>query len=223
VSVRTSPARPDLFRSSADDEVAGTWAPSAMPTVPRGDRGPERAGRTPRPGYALTPWGPAPVGRAMPRRRPLLVWVVAVLTLGVAHIVWYHHVHREMAAFDRRRDAPVWGPVGVLVLLGVTLVAPLRSYAATARRIGRAQRSAGLQTTCRPVVGVLLCLALGLHVVYFQAELNKVVDAYDALPGARVALRDTDQGDARESVSGSAAPPMSSPPRHRRPRRASAR
>lgn len=184
-------ARLDPFRTLVDTEAAAVppqgRGPALMPTVPQAPR--ERELRLAQ-GWSATPWGPAPVGRAMRRRRPLVAWLVLpVMTLGLAHPVWYLRIHREMAAFDPRRDEPVTGPVLVLLLFGWTLVAPLASAACTAGRVAATQRAAGLPATCRPVVAALLFCLLGAHVAYLQAQLNRVVDAYGAEPGSRVALR----------------------------------
>ena len=181
----TADAASRLFAAVVDEERAGTWSPSSMPTVPRGERS-----RTRRSGYAATPWGVAPIGRAMAARRPVLVWLAALLTLGLGHLVWYARIHREMAAFDRRAEVPTIGPVLVMALLWPTVVAPLVSVARAARRVAEAQRAAGLLTTCRPAPAVLLALVPGLHAVYLQAQLNRVVAAYRVTPGSRVALRD---------------------------------
>ena len=181
----TADAAARLFAPAVDAERSGAWSPSSMPTVPRGERS-----RTRRTGFSATPWGVAPVGRAMTRRRPALVWVAALLTLGVSHLVWYGRIHREMAAFDRRADVPTLAPVLVMALLWPTVVAPLVSVARAARRVAEAQRGAGLLMTCRPAPAVLLALVPGLHTVYLQSQLNRVADAYRVAPGSRVALRD---------------------------------
>lgn len=186
VTVCANVSARDPFRSQLDEDRSGVIA--VMPTVPRGPRADDEA--CPSRGYAATPWGPAAVGRAMTRRRPLVAGVLLpLLTLGLAVPVWYARIHREMAAFDRRRDQAVVGPVLVLVLLGVTVVAPMLSFAATARRVAAVQRSAGLSPTCRPLPAALMCPLLGLGAVYLQRQLNRAVDAFDALPGDRVALR----------------------------------
>lgn len=187
VTARTSVVPRDPWAPQPDEEAR---FPSAMPTLPQGRRRAAAAEPVPSRGYAATPWGPAPVGRAMARRSPFRSGVLwPVLTLGVAGVVWFARVHREMAAFDRRRDVPVLGPVLALVLLGWTVVVPMAVLAAAARRVAATQRSAGLAPTCRPRTAALLCPLLGLGALYLQRELNRAVDVHRARPGARVALR----------------------------------
>jgi hypothetical protein len=135
---------------------------------------------------------PAPVasGLAMKGRNPWLVWLVwPLITLGIYHLVWYYKIHKEMAEFDRRRAVPVAGPMLVLLFLSWTLIAPLISYYNCGKRIADTQRSAGLQPTCSPVIGLLLMLfVFGTGTVYYQYELNRVVDVYQAEPGSQVPL-----------------------------------
>ncbi len=149
------------------------------------------------PGTGLAPWRPgelaapphAPVGLAMKRRNPVAVWLgLPLITLGIYGLVWYYRIHREMAEFDPRRQVPVAGPLLVLLFLGWTVVAPLVSFYNTGQRIADSQRSAGLPVTCSPVVGLLLCFVFGLQTLYYQTELNRVVDAYRAPEGTRIVL-----------------------------------
>jgi hypothetical protein len=132
----------------------------------------------------------APTGLAMKRRNPVGVWLgLPLITLGIYTYVWYYKIHREMAEFDRRRVVPVAGPMLVLLFLSWTLVAPLVSLYNTGNRIANAQRAAGLRPTCSAGIGLLLCFAFGLVSLYYQSELNKIVDAYGAPEGTTVALR----------------------------------
>jgi hypothetical protein len=135
---------------------------------------------------------PVAPGVQMKRRNPLAVWIgLPLITLGIYHYVWYYKIHREMRDFDRRRPVATVGPLLVVLLLGWTVVAPLISYYRTGDRIVESQRAAGLPATCVPVLGMLLMLVFGLGSLYYQVELNKVVDAYGGSatpPGTNVPL-----------------------------------
>nr|WP_167678745.1 DUF4234 domain-containing protein [Rhodococcus sp. B10] len=126
----------------------------------------------------------------MKTRNPFAVWIgLPLITLGIYHFVWYYKIHREMAEFDRRRNVPVAGPMLVILLLGWTVIAPLVSYFNTGNRIKDAQRAAGIEPTCSPVVGLLLCFVFGLQTLYYQVQLDKITAHYGPVePGTVVAL-----------------------------------
>lgn len=51
-------------------------------------------------------------GLQMKSRNPIGVWLgLPLITLGIYHLVWYCKIHAEMAQLDRRRVAPVAGPM----------------------------------------------------------------------------------------------------------------
>jgi hypothetical protein len=135
---------------------------------------------------------PALSGEQMKRRNPFAAWIgLPLITLGIYHFVWYYKIHREMRDFDRRKPFGTVGPVLVILLLSWTIVAPLISFFRTGNRIAESQRTAGLPRTCVPVIGMLLMLVFGVGVLYFQMELNKVVDRYGGSstpPGTPVPL-----------------------------------
>ena len=133
---------------------------------------------------------PVATGLAMKRRNSVGVWLgLPLITFGIYSYVWYYKIHREMAEFDRRRAIPVAGPMLVLLFLGWTVVAPLVSLYNTGNRIADAQRAAGLRPTCSAGIGLLLCFVLGLVSLYYQSELNKIVDSYGDPAGVEIALR----------------------------------
>jgi len=135
------------------------------------------------------PTSAALTGLAMKRRNPVTVWLLwPLLTLGIYHLVWYYKIHKEMAEFDRRRTIPVTGPMLVLLLLSWTIIAPLVSYYNAGDRIRNAQRAAGIPVTCNPVIGLLLSFLVGANIIYYQVELNKIVDRYGAPEGTQVQL-----------------------------------
>jgi hypothetical protein len=130
------------------------------------------------------------VGAAMKRRNIVAVWLgLPLITLGVYNLVWWYKVNAEMAAFDRR--SPV-NPAATLLafLFGWLLVIPpyLAAYG-TGQRIAERQRAAGLAPTCSPALGIVLMFVFGLTPLYYQAELNKIIERYGPVaPGAPVAL-----------------------------------
>jgi uncharacterized protein DUF4234 len=135
--------------------------------------------------------GAPPVGAQMKRRNVFAVWLgLPLITLGIYGIVWYYKIHKEMKEFDPR--API-NPVNSLlaVTFGALLcgIPPLVSFYNTGTRIANAQRAAGLPQTCTPVLGVVLAICFGVGSLYYQGELNKVMQHYgDAPAGSPVQL-----------------------------------
>lgn len=124
------------------------------------------------------PGQPVASGLAMKRRHPLAVWPgLPLITLGIYTFVWYFKIQEEMGEFDRRRKVnPVLSVLAIT--LGSIVVIPLFvSVWNTGKRIAESQRVAGLPTTCSSALGLLLGL-FGLYPLYYQIELNKIVDHY---------------------------------------------
>jgi hypothetical protein len=136
------------------------------------------------------PLVPVTFGLAMKRRNPFAAWLgLPLITFGIYHYVWYYKIHREMAEFDRRRAVPTAGPMLVLLFLSWTVVAPFVSYYNAGNRIRHAQRAAGLHGTCSGGLGILLMIFFSAGTLYYQLELNKVVDSYAGVPdGTQVPL-----------------------------------
>ncbi|MFE7119450.1 DUF4234 domain-containing protein [Streptomyces sp. NPDC057654] len=141
------------------------------------------------------PWGypqqgPVGFGLAMKRRVPLGVWLgLPLITLGIYSLVWYYKIHKEMAEFDSRRQISPVGSLLAITIGGFVIIPPFVSVFNTGRRIADAQRAAGLQPTCSAGIGLLLMFVIGLYPLYYQIELNKIVDHYNqAAPGTQVPL-----------------------------------
>ncbi len=109
-------------------------------------------------------------------RNPFLVFVWALVTLGIYYCVWYYKVNREL------RDAAGIDVRPFVALLAITvgwlvLVPPFVSWYRTFERIQQAQRGAGITNEANAVLGLILYLIalifLPVEVIYAQDELNK--------------------------------------------------
>jgi uncharacterized protein DUF4234 len=116
-------------------------------------------------------------GAAVKIRSPILVFVWALVTLGIYYVVWYYKVNREL------RDACGIDVSPVVAVLAITIgwfviVPPFVSWWRTFNRIAEAQRSAGLASEVNPALGfiffVIAVFFLPIEVVYAQDELNKI-------------------------------------------------
>ncbi|RLV09049.1 hypothetical protein CTZ27_06395 [Streptomyces griseocarneus] len=133
--------------------------------------------------------GPAAYGAAMKHRGPIAVWLgLPLITLGIYGIVWHYKINKEMGQFDPRR--PVNPVMSVLAMtLGCFLILPpYISVFRTGKRINEAQRAAGVEPSCSAGLGLFLAF-IGFHALYYQVQLNKVVERYgDVAPGTQVPL-----------------------------------
>lgn len=130
------------------------------------------------------------VGAQMKARNVFVVWILLpLITFGIYHVVWYYIIHAEMKEFDPRAKVDPVGSVLTILFGGVLCgIPPLISYYNTGKRIANAQRAAGLPQTCNPLIGLLLMFVVGLGALYYQSELNKVVDRYGVAPRTPVQL-----------------------------------
>jgi hypothetical protein len=123
-------------------------------------------------------------------RNIFLVWLVwPLITLGIYHLVWYFKVNREARDFDGRIDVRPGLAVLAIAIGWVVIVPPFVSVFNTGERIARMQRTAGMQPTCNPWIGLILMFVLGLYPLYYQHELNRIWARYEHIEeGERVPL-----------------------------------
>jgi len=110
------------------------------------------------------------------------------LTLGIYHLVWYYKIHSELLRLDPRQPINPTGSLLTIMFGWVLIVPPFVSYFNTGNRIATAQRAAGLQPTANPWIGLVLVFIFGLTPLYYQFELNKVVDQLGVPEGEPVVL-----------------------------------
>ncbi|MGZ4744036.1 MAG: DUF4234 domain-containing protein [Oryzihumus sp.] len=129
------------------------------------------------------------VGTMMKRRNVFAVWLgLPLITLGIYNLVWWYKVNAEMAAFDRRHPVNPAATLLAFLFGWILVIPPYLAVYGTGQRIAERQRAAGLAPTCSPALGIVLVFVLGLHTLYYQSELNKIVDRYGVPPGAPVSL-----------------------------------
>jgi hypothetical protein len=149
---------------------------------------PYQGGNAPVPAQQQSPVAAA--GYNMKKRNVVGVWLgLPIITLGIYGLVWFYKVHAELFAYDRRTGDAATGALLSLIFGFLTLgIWPLVMFVKLAGRIAQAQRAAGLSPSCNGGIGFLLGI-FGFGVLYYQIELNKVVDRYgDIQPGQQVSL-----------------------------------
>ena len=119
------------------------------------------------------------MGLQMKRRRPGRVYLLGVATLGVYWVVWFYKISRELRDYDDRVN--VWpGRAAWAFGMFPLVIGNLTTFYRTGRRISHAQKTANLTPSCDPMTGLLLWLCAGVGVMYYQDQLNKIVDRYGA-------------------------------------------
>ncbi|TDD82083.1 DUF4234 domain-containing protein [Actinomadura darangshiensis] len=129
-------------------------------------------------------------GANMKRRNPIGAWLgLPMITFGIYGLVWFFKVHNELHEYDRRIDNAATNALLSMLFGGITLgIWPLVMWVKLGGRIAEAQRAAGLQPSCSGGMGFLLGI-LGFGVLYYQLQLNKIVDRYGDTPaGQQVSL-----------------------------------
>ncbi|MFI0407576.1 DUF4234 domain-containing protein [Actinomadura sp. 3N508] len=129
-------------------------------------------------------------GINMKRRNPAGVWLgLPIITFGIYGLVWFFKVHNELHEYDRRIDNAATNALLSMLFGAITLgIWPLIMWVKLAGRIAQAQRAAGLQPSCSGGMGFLLGI-IGFGTLYYQIQLNKVVDRYGETPaGQQVSL-----------------------------------
>ncbi|GAA2103794.1 DUF4234 domain-containing protein [Actinomadura alba] len=141
--------------------------------------------------YAQPGQGPAAAsGLQMKRRNPIAVWLgLPIITFGIYGIVWYVKVHGELERFDPRHKVGTTSAVLSIFFGWITLgIWNLVVWVKLAGHIANAQRAAGLTPSCNGGIGFLLGI-FGFGSLYYQLELNKIVDRYGDVPaGTQVPL-----------------------------------
>jgi hypothetical protein len=116
-------------------------------------------------------------------RNPWGVWLLSIVTLGIYQVVWYYKVNRETGDYDPQ--VVVNPGLSVVALLFGWILCGIPTFVSiycTGQRIAMAQRAAGAQETCVPIIGLLLSFVLSTHQVYYQSQINKVWDRHGNPP-----------------------------------------
>ncbi|NDU73447.1 DUF4234 domain-containing protein [Actinomadura sp. DSM 109109] len=144
-----------------------------------------QGGYSPAPAQQQAP-AAAGVGHNMKRRNPIGAWLgLPMITFGIYGLVWFFKVHDELHGYDRRIDNAATNALLSMLFGGITFgIWPLVMWVKLGGRIAQAQRAAGLQPSCSGGMGFLLGI-FGFGVLYYQLQLNKVIDRYGDTPAGQ--------------------------------------
>ncbi|MGI5163610.1 DUF4234 domain-containing protein [Spirillospora sp. CA-253888] len=158
----------------------------AQPHQPQQYAQQHQGGHAPVPAQQHAPQHAAGSGSNMKRRNPLGAWLgLPMITLGIYGLVWFYKTHAELYSYDRRTGDAATNALLSLLFGFITLgIWPLVMWVKMAGRIAQAQRAAGLQPSCSAGLGFVLGI-IGFGVLYYQIELNKIVDRYGQAPAGQ--------------------------------------
>lgn len=142
--------------------------------------------------FATTPATSAPPstepayasGRAQARRRvgkvrkPWGVWGLSIITLGIYQLYWWYKINEEVREYDER----IAVQPGIAVFAAIMPIANIVTIVKTGGRLSQAQRFGGLANRCSGGLGFVLAILFGMHIVYYQGQLNKLWDVHGNQP-----------------------------------------
>ncbi|MFV2176806.1 DUF4234 domain-containing protein [Actinomadura sp. LOL_016] len=154
----------------------------SYPSQGQGQHAHQQGGYAPAPAPQQAPAATG-TGANMKRRNPLGAWLgLPIITFGIYGLVWFFKVHSELYRYDRRVGDSALNALLSMLFGAITFgIWPLVMWVKLGGRIAQAQRAAGLPASCSGGLGFLLGI-IGFGVLYYQIQLNKVVDRYGGTP-----------------------------------------
>lgn len=119
-------------------------------------------------------------GKQYKKRSPFGAWLLIIPTLGIYLFVWYYKINQELRQYTNDESINPG-------LMTFSQIVPIWNYYTiykTGERVGRAEQMAGLTLSVQPILGLVAAIVAGLHILYYQSELNKVWDAARAAGSA---------------------------------------
>jgi hypothetical protein len=107
-------------------------------------------------------------------RSPWGVWWLSLITLGIYYLVWYHQIHKEIAA------APGGTPSVAPVISQCIIIWNWVSVAQTGTQCADMQRAVGVPITSTAGMAFLSQFWISSQPRYLQRRLNTVWAAMDA-------------------------------------------
>jgi hypothetical protein len=123
-------------------------------------------------------------GQTYPKRSPLVVLGLVVITIGIYGFYWYYKVNEEIKRYTG--DETISPSRSLLAVIPgfLLIVPPFIAYYNTSNHIVRMQQRRGLASQISPALVVILGLVIWIGMAaYVQEHLNRVWDAAAGSPG----------------------------------------
>src|SRR5262249_27936295 len=112
-------------------------------------------------------------GQPYVRRSPWVSWLLIFATIGVYYFVWFYKVQKEAKQY--LQDETI--RPGLMTFSQFVPIWNLVTVYQFGERVAAMQRRAGAEETVQPILGLLAAFVASLHVVYYQSEIDKALDA----------------------------------------------
>jgi hypothetical protein len=117
-------------------------------------------------------------GQTYPKRSPLVVLGLVLITLGIYGLYWYYKVNEEIQRYTG--DQTISPSRSVLAVFPgfLLIVPPFIAYYNTANHVVRMQEQRGLASQISPALVVILGIVIFIGMsAYVQEHLNRVWDS----------------------------------------------
>jgi hypothetical protein len=117
-------------------------------------------------------------GQTYPRRSPLVVLGLVLITLGIYGFYWYYKVNEEIKRYTGDQTISPSRSLLAVIPGFLLIVPPFIAYYNTANHIVRMQEQRGLGSQISPALVVILGLVIWIGMAaYVQEHLNRVWDS----------------------------------------------
>lgn len=123
-------------------------------------------------------------GQTYPKRSPLVVLGLVLITLGIYGFYWYYKVNQEIQRYTGDQTISPSRSLLAVIPGFLLIVPPFIAYYNTANHIVRLQEQRGLASQISPALVVILGLVIWIGMAaYVQEHLNRVWDSASAGSG----------------------------------------
>ena len=117
-------------------------------------------------------------GQTYPKRSPLVVLGLVLITLGIYGFYWYFKVNEEIKTYTGDQSISPGRSLLAVIPGFLLIVPPFIAYYNTANHVVRMQQQRGLASQISPSLVVILGLVIWIGMAaYVQEHLNRVWDA----------------------------------------------
>ena len=117
-------------------------------------------------------------GQMYPKRSPLVVLGLVLITLGIYGFYWYYKVNQEIQRYTGDQTISPSRSLLAVIPGFLLIVPPFIAYYNTANHVVRMQEQRGLASQISPALVVILGLVIWIGMAaYVQEHLNRVWDS----------------------------------------------